>query len=62
MRYTSAEAAKLLRKLNEDHAALIDRESKSNVFIVAVGEELEDVRPAYAYREVQAEKIRNTTI
>ena len=53
MRYTSAEAAKLLRKLNEDHAALIDRESKSNVFIAAVGEELEDVRPAYAYREVQ---------
>ena len=53
MRYTSAEAAKLLRKLNEDHALLIDRESKSNVFIAAVGEELEDVRPAYAYREVQ---------
>ena len=53
MRYTSAEAAKLLRKLNEDHAALIDRESKSNVFIAAIGEELEDVRPVYAYKEVQ---------
>ena len=28
MRYTSAEAAKLLRKLNEDHAALIDANVK----------------------------------
>lgn len=55
MKYTSAEAAKLLRKLNEDHAALQDRENRSSVFIAAVGEDLEDVRPAYDYAAVQKE-------
>ena len=55
MKYTSAEAAKVLRKLNEDHAALLEKEGKSSVFVAAVGEELEEVRPAYDYGEVQAQ-------
>ena len=29
MKYTSAEAAKLLRKLNEEYQALVEREQKS---------------------------------
>ena len=45
MRYTSAEAAKLLRKLNEDYQALTQRESKASVFTAAVEENVEDVRP-----------------
>ena len=49
MKYTSAEAAKLLRKLNEEYQALIDREQKSAIFTAAVDEKLEDVRPAYDF-------------
>ena len=53
MKYTSAEAAKLLRKLNEEQAALKDREEKSAVFIAAIEEDVESVRPAYSYGEMQ---------
>lgn len=53
MKHTSAEAAKLLRKLNEELDALEDREQKSAVFIAAVGERLEDARPEYDYRATQ---------
>lgn len=55
MKYTSAEAAKLLRKLNEDHAALSEKERKSAAFIAAVGENVEDVRPAYDFQGAQKE-------
>lgn len=53
MKYTSAEAAKLLRKLNEEHAQLMDKESRSMAFIAAVGEDLSEVRPAYDYAAAQ---------
>ena len=53
MKYTSAEAAKLLRKLNEEQTALKDKEDKSAVFIAAIEEDVESVRPAYKYEEVQ---------
>ena len=53
MKCTSAEAAKLLRKLNEELMEIKDRESKSAVFIAAVDEKLDDVRPEYNYRETQ---------
>ena len=53
MKCTSAEAAKLLRKLNEELMEIKDRESKSSVFIAAVDEKLDDVRPEYNYRETQ---------
>ena len=54
MKYTSAEAAKLLRKLNEEYQALVEREQKSAVFTAAVDEKLEDVRPAYDFAGTNA--------
>lgn len=54
MKYTSAEAAKLLRRLNEEHAAIRDKESRSAQFTAAIEEDIESVRPQYQYAEVQA--------
>ena len=54
MKYSSAEAAKILRKLNEDQVALKEKEDKSSVFIVAIEEDVDSVRPAYNYVEVNA--------
>ena len=54
MKYTSAEAAKLLRKLNEEQAALKDKETKSAVFVASLDEDVESVRPAYDYASTQA--------
>lgn len=53
---TSAEAAKVLRKLNEDLNAMILKESRSKEFLVALGEDPETVRPAYDYADTN-EKI-----
>lgn len=52
MKYSSAEAAKVLRKLNEDQAALKEKEDKSSVFVAALEEDVDSVRPAYSYEEV----------
>ena len=49
MKYTSAEANKLLKKLNDEYAALLDREKRSREFRAAMGEDIESVRPAYHY-------------
>lgn len=57
MKYTSAEAAKLLRKLNEEKTALELKEEKSSIFVAAVGEDVESVRPAYEYESMQAALI-----
>ena len=56
MNYTSAEAAKLLKKINEELDVLREREMKSAVFTAAVGEDIESVRPKYDYAET-AEKL-----
>ena len=53
MKCTSAEAAKILRKLTDEQAALKEKEDKSAVFVAAVGENVEDVRPVYRYRETR---------
>ena len=53
MKYTSSEAAKLLRTLNEEYNNLKEKELQSYVFIAAVGEDLESIRPSYNYSEVQ---------
>ena len=53
MKYTSAEANKLLKKLNDEYAALLDREKRSREFRAATGEDIESVRPAYHYDETQ---------
>ncbi|MDO5409785.1 MAG: hypothetical protein Q4F21_04950 [Lachnospiraceae bacterium] len=53
MNYTSAEAAKLLRKLNEEKDALADMEQQSCYFFASLGEDVESVRPEYDYHAVQ---------
>lgn len=64
---TSAMAAKYLRKLNEEHDALLQKEKKSDAYTVSVQEKPEDVRPEYDYAAVQLQlreledKIRKTT-
>ena len=64
MKYTSSEAAKLLQKLNEELNEVKRMESMSSVFNAALGESVEDVRPAYDFKAVQGkisilqEKIR----
>lgn len=50
---TSAMAAKYLRKLNEEHDALLQKEKKSDTYTVSVQEKPEDVRPEYDYAAAQ---------
>lgn len=50
---TSAMAAKYLRKLNEEHDALLQKERKSDTFTASVQEKIEDVCPEYNYAAVQ---------
>ena len=54
MKYTSAEAAKLLRRLSEEHDMLTELERQSRTFVAAVSEDPESVRPKYDFAEVQA--------
>ena len=58
MKYTSAQAAKLLRQLREEHQRLLAREEETQVFLAAVGEDVESLRPDYDYREVQDKLAR----
>ena len=64
MQYTSAQAAKILRRLNEEHIALLNMEQQSKDFLASVGEDPESVRPDYDYAATQSklaeleEKIR----
>lgn len=53
MKYTSAEANKLLRKLNDELSSIMVREQGGKEFLAAVGEELESVRPDYDFAETQ---------
>lgn len=54
MKYTSAQAAKLLRKLTEEKNALLIGERKTSVFTAATTEDKEAVRPEYDYAATQA--------
>lgn len=54
MLYTSAEANKLLKKLNDEKASLENTEHISSTFTVATSENIEEVRPKYDYAETQA--------
>ena len=64
MRVTSAQAAKLLRQLNDELRALQLKEVNSSSFVAAIQEDIESVRPVYNFkkmRDAQAEvecKIR----
>ncbi|MBQ6480924.1 MAG: hypothetical protein IJI45_07400 [Anaerolineaceae bacterium] len=55
MKMTSAQAAKELRKLNDQHEALLARENKAREFTAAIQEDIETVRPAYDYTARQEE-------
>ncbi len=55
MKYTSAEAAKLLRTLTEEHANLTSLERSLYYFAAFAGEDLETMRPAYDYTAYQAQ-------
>lgn len=55
MKLTSAEGAKLLKKLKSEFDALKSKESISSTFLASVGENPESVRPKYDYKEVKAE-------
>lgn len=54
MKYTSAKANKLLKKLNEEYNSLISEGGKSSTFLAAMGEGPESVRPEYDYERTQA--------
>lgn len=63
MKYTSAEANKLLKKLNEEKAMLLDNESRSAAFSAALGEDVESVRPEYDYESAaQSLDVLNASI
>ncbi len=53
MKITSAEAAKLLRKLNEELTSLQMHERDCRDFLAALGEDVESVRPEYDYAGTQ---------
>ena len=53
MKYTSAEAGKLLKKLNDERASLLLREENGKEFLAAVGEDIESVRPGYDFATTQ---------
>ena len=55
MKYTSAEAAKLLRKLNDERQNLLSHETQVCEFVASLGEDPESVRPEYDYEITQAE-------
>lgn len=56
MKMTSAQAAKLLRKLNDELRNLTVREENSRSFLASLGEDPESVRPAYDYAEMQKQQ------
>ena len=43
MKYTSAQANKLLKKLNDEYSALLDKEQRSRDFRAAMGEDIDEM-------------------
>lgn len=54
MNYTSAEANKLLKALQEELHTLCDTEDLSKEFLAAVNENAEELRPVYDFKKTQA--------
>lgn len=54
MKYTSAEAGKMMRKLMEEKSSIEMREYNGKEFLAAVGEDLESVRPDYDFAKTQS--------
>lgn len=59
MKYTSAQANKLLKKLMNEQAQLERAETLTSTFVVANTEDVESLRPAYDFRKTQ-EKVMET--
>jgi hypothetical protein len=55
MKYTSAEANKLLKALETRRNSLLSIEEKSSNFVISVGENVEEVRPEYDFHSIQDE-------
>lgn len=53
MLVTSAQAAKLLRQLNDELRTLQLREGNASSFIAAIQEDIESVRPEYNFKEMR---------
>lgn len=56
MKYTSSEAAKLLRQLNDELDSAYAKERKMRTFPASLGEDVDAVRPAYDFAATR-EKI-----
>ena len=52
MQYTSAQANKLLKKLNDDYTAITKKEDLRKEFLVTLGENVENIRPDYDFSSV----------
>ena len=65
MNYTSAQASKLLSKLQQEYNGLDMWEENSKTFLASVGEDVESARPEYDYEKMRKVKhainIFNTT-
>ncbi len=48
---TSAEASKILKKLNDELSSVMQKEEQSKDFLAALGEDPETVRPKYDYAQ-----------
>ena len=55
MNYTSAQAAKLLSRLQQEYDQLAAHEENARTFLASVGEDVESVRPVYSYEETGAQ-------
>ena len=55
MKYNSAQAAKLLSKLQQDFDQLAVLEANAKTFLASVGEDPETVRPEYDYKATKKE-------
>ncbi len=55
MKLTSAEAAKLLRKLNEEYEAILNMEVQSKEFVASLNENIELIKPKYDFNKTQEE-------
>jgi len=53
MKLTSAEGAKLLKKIQDEYCALKTKERLSSTFLACTGENPETVRPKYDYAETR---------
>ena len=58
MKYTSAQANKLLRKLQAEKEDLELAEQRTCTFVAANTEDEESLRPAYSFEETQSELAR----